>query len=227
MNPTDPAESPKTASQIVATLALSKAQPSTAARPAGNESKRRSWLAKWIPLQVVHHQLQQALNQTYDLCCDYARNPAVGRTVVIFGENGCGKTSIAKAIYRWARAIKFKLPAVKSPIRDEFGPASAEFTNWAEIVDGFKPPANNYEILDDLSDSSLLVIDDIGAEHDPSSIGVEKLYVMLNRREHRWNIFTTNLPPNQWAAKWERRVSSRLYRNAQHIDLSQVPDYNS
>lgn len=164
----------------------------------------------------------------YDLCSEYAKQPARGRTIVIYGENGCGKSHIAKMVCQWANAIKMRIPLVVD--RSENGSvttASARLVNWAEVVDGFKPPRCDYQIIEDLQNCNLLVVDDIGAEHDPSKIGVEKLYVMLNRREFKWNIFTTNYPPDQWADRFDRKIASRLYRNSQHIDLSGVPDFST
>lgn len=102
---------------------------------------------------------------------------------------------------------------------------TAWFSNWPKIVDGMK--TNEWQVLEDLQAASMLIIDDVGAEHDPSKCGVEKLYILLNHREHRWNIITTNIPPSGWEEKFERRISSRLFRNAQHIDLSSVPDFST
>jgi DNA replication protein DnaC len=220
----------KSLSQILETSGLLSGLPTTA-QPKPNSiepEKRNRWLAKWIHLNAHHPQLQQALETIYDICSDYSKSPARGRTVVIYGENGCGKSHMARCIAYWARSIKTHIPGVMSRIGPgNLSTAECMLVNWAEVVDGFKPPASNYEIVEDLQDCALLIVDDIGAEHDPSKLGVEKLYVMLNRREFRWNIFTTNIPPAGWAEKFERRISSRLFRNAQHIDLTGVPDYST
>lgn len=99
------------------------------------------------------------------------------------------------------------------------------FVSWPEIVDGFK--RDEWMVLEDMQAASLLIVDDIGAEHDPSKIGLEKLYVLLNRREYSWNMFSTNVSREHWKEKFERRIASRLYRNSEHIDLSQVPDFST
>lgn len=145
-------------------------------------------------------------------------------TVVIYGENGCGKSHIAKCVFRWANRIAHKLPPVKLA-EDEFGIPSTALHNWPAIVDGFK--REQWSVIDDLESATLLILDDIGAEHDPSKIGVEKLYILLSRREFKWNIITTNVVPGAWDEKFERRIASRLFRNAHHIDLSEVPDYST
>lgn len=224
-------ESVKSLGQIIATPGLLKGPPTTAPEnPASsvNLKKRSDWLAKWMRLEPTHYQLKVAMVQIYNICSEYAKSPARGKTIVIFGENGSGKSHIAKAVCQWANAVKMRIPLVIDHSENgTVSTASARFVNWAEVVDGFKPPRCDYQIIEDLQNCTMLVIDDLGAEHDPSQIGVEKLYVTLNRREFNWNIITTNVLPAQWKEKFERRVSSRLFRNAQHIDLSQVPDYNA
>lgn len=146
---------------------------------------------------------------------------------MLFGENGCGKSHIAKSISYWAKRVATKIPLVVDQLgmQGNMSLASVSCQNWPEVVDGFKK--DEWGLLEDMQAASLMIVDDVGAEHDPSRIGIEKLYVLLNRREFKWNIFTTNIPPDKWADKFERRISSRLFRNAEHIDMSKVPDYST
>lgn len=219
------------ASQILGTLALSWDRPITPtpsqeskgnSKPNGQQ--RQKWLDKWLPLEATHPQIEEARQKIYSVCAAYARTPAHGRTLVIIGENGAGKSRIANHIAFWARAIALKLPMVEHADLG-LGAPSVAYALWPDIVDGFK--RNEWEIVDDMQKSAMLILDDIGAEHDPSKIGVEKLYILLSRREFKWNIITTNMQPFAWEEKFERRISSRLYRNAEHIDLSKVPDYST
>lgn len=218
----------KLASQIIETLALSKPQQSTPPSPASNDSaKRDKWIRRWLRMELNHYQLKVAVNQIHDFCANYSKNPARGNTVVIFGENGSGKTHLAKAVSRWQRNIKHMLKPVLDEASNEFTIPACCFVRWADIVDGFKNrEGDGFAVIDDLKSCSLLIADDVGSDHDPSGIGVEKLYTILNSREFRWNLITTNYPPESWADRFERRVDSRLYRNAIHIDLSRVPDFS-
>lgn len=214
--------------QIIETLGSYVEQLTTPRRnPNITESakrKRREWLDKWLPLRITHPQLEAAAEDIHAICSQYSKCPARGRTVVIFGENGCGKSRMVKHIAAWARRIAFDIPVVRNG-QDEFGPPQVSFAHWPSVVDGFKQ--DEWAVIEDYEKSALLILDDIGAEHDPSKIGVEKLYILLNRREWKWNIVTTNIAPGAWDEKFERRIASRLFRNAQHIDLSQVPDYST
>lgn len=219
-------ETTKQPSQILETLA-SQLVPQTTEQPSlgsnVNVKKRRDWLNKWLRLRITHHQLEIAENEIYKVCGTYSETPSYGITVVIHGENGCGKSHIAKKIAYWAERIALKIPMVNT--ESGVGLASVSFFNWPEVVDGFK--RDQWTIVDDMIESTMLILDDIGAEHDPSRVGIEKLYVVLNRREYKWNIITTNVIPALWDEKFERRIASRLFRNAKHIDLSQVPDYST
>lgn len=143
---------------------------------------------------------------------------------MIIGENGAGKSHIANRIAYWAQRIAMKIPMVDHPDIG-LGSPSVAYALWPDIVDGFKK--DQWDVVDDIQKAALLILDDIGAEHDPSKIGVEKLYILLSRREFKWNIITTNVAPSAWPEKFERRISSRLFRNAEHVDLSQVPDYST
>jgi DNA replication protein DnaC len=178
-------------------------------------------------MKLHHPQLQVARHEVYKFCCEYAKCPKRGKSLVIYGDNGTGKSRISRCIAQWAKRIAINLPLVVDQLgtQGNMSIPSVSFASWPEVVDGFK--RDEWQLLEDMQAASMLVIDDIGAEHDPSKIGVEKLYVLLNRREFRWNVFSTNVTPDNWPEKFERRISSRLFRNAHHIDLSQVPDYST
>src|SRR5690349_1634676 len=125
----------KTTGQILATTELFAAQPSTAPTSKPNsiesEKKKRAWLDKWLVLKTDHHpRLRQFEDEAYAICNDYRTNPARGRTVVIWGENGCGKTHVARRICQWANRVR--LPLVERAT----GPSLpvAIRVNWPFIV---------------------------------------------------------------------------------------------
>lgn len=217
----------KPVGQILETLESYVAQQTTARQPrasnGNSEKKKRQWLDKWLCLRKTHNQLTVLEDAVWRFAAEYAKRPWSGRTLVIYGENGCGKTKTAKAMHRWAISIAKLIPTVNSD--ETVRLSTVEFAHWPSVVDGFKK--QEFDKTDELRDCELCVIDDIGAEHDPSGFGREQLYLILCRREFRWNILTTNLPPGEWESRLERRIASRLFRNAQHIDLSNVPDYGT
>ena len=144
---------------------------------------------------------------------------------MLYGENGCGKTRTARLMARWANLIALEIPFASNSESVGARLSNSAIVHWPSVVNGFHN--GEFGATDDILNASLAVIDDIGAEHDPSGYGREQLYLVLSRREFRWNIITTNLPPGAWHDRLERRIASRLFRNADHIDLSSVPDYST
>ena len=97
------------------------------------------------------------------------------------------------------------------------------FWHYPDLLDTFK--RGGWDVVADMFETCFLAIDEIGGGHDPSRIGVDKLCQILTRREHRWTIVTTNYPQAAWEETFDRRVASRLFRNATQLDLSDVPDF--
>jgi DNA replication protein DnaC len=220
--------------QILGTLELSGDRPTTRQpsqgfsesakkekQPSGQQKSK--WLDKWLNLKITHPQLLRLEDQVWMFASAYARTPARGRTLVLYGENGSGKTRTARALHRWASSIAKLLPMVDAD--ESIQLARTNYGHWPAIVDGFKK--QRFDATEELADCELCCIDDIGAEHDPSGFGSEQLYLLLCRREFKWNILTTNLPPAEWDSRLERRIASRLFRNAEHVDLSEVPDFGT
>lgn len=184
----------------------------------GQQKKKRSWLDKWLSLSTTAQKITDLENAVWEFISAYYKNPARGRTLVLTGENGCGKTKTAMAIHNWATFV-----AREHPVSGHL-PVS-EFVQWPLVVDALK--RKEFSIVEDLVSCELMIVDDVGAEHDPSGFGSEQLYLIMSQREFKWNIFTTNFSPEDWPKRFERRIASRLYRNAEHIDLRGVPDYST
>ncbi len=104
---------------------------------------------------------------------------------------------------------------------------SATFSRWAETVDDFKKDEKlgRAGILPELMDADLLLLDDVGADDDPWKVGVNKLCQILNRRETKFTVITTNFPPDQWPQRFDTRIADRLLRNSEVVDLFGVPSY--
>jgi DNA replication protein DnaC len=151
----------------------------------------------------------------------YATNPGQGSLLLLVGHNGVGKTHVARALVNWANAAASKLPMVACGERMKT--ADAWFYSWPESVDSMK--SGGWDIVEDMSGHALTVLDDVGAEHDPSRVAVEKFCQVLSRRERRWTIVTTNVAPALWPTRFDQRIASRFLRHAQMIDLSQEKDF--
>lgn len=187
----------------------------------GQETFKRNWINKRLNLDHHHPELIHLEESVWSFCRGVAMNPKAGKRYVVFGNNGVGKSKSAKAIYRFMRDRALDLPLVDA----DYGLRTCDclLVNWAETVDNFK--AGDWSI-DHLIEATVLVLDDIGAEHDPSKVGVEKLYLILERREHKWTWITTNIIGDAWEERFERRISDRLNRNSFLVDLTKVPSYS-
>lgn len=178
-------------------------------------------------MRITHPQVATARRQLHKICCDIAKDPVRGKSFVIYGANGCGKTRLLRQVCRWFDLIAMNLKLViRADCDDQLGLAWSVLASWPEVVDGFQK-YQNFLSTESMHQCSLLLLDDLGAEHDPSKYGEAQLYLLLNRREFRWNIFTTNFSPEYWERKFEKRIASRLFRNAEHIDMSEVPDFST
>lgn len=188
-----------------------------------NPKDKKGWLKKWLRMQVNHPQLQELEKEVYEFCSGYAKCPWRGYRLIIYGNNGVGKSHAARAIHSWANRMAINLPLVNAEVGVRL--ATSAFYNWPSIVDRLK--SGEWELLEEMKDLNLLVLDDIGAEHDPSKMGAEKLYLILERREFKWTVLTTNVGQLDWEYKFEKRIASRLFRNFRHVAVDEVPDFKA
>ena len=168
--------------------------------------------------------LKRLEQSVWDFCMAYAKSPSVGSLLVLYGNNGVGKTHSAKAIFRWAGRAASALPVVLDDAGHNKQP-DAMYAHWPSFLDALK--GGDWERVKEAQCVSLLVLDEIGGGYDRSQIGVDKLCTILTAREARWTIITTNLLPDAWEEALERRVASRMFRRAVHVDLSGVSDYSA
>jgi DNA replication protein DnaC len=141
--------------------------------------------------------------------------------LVLCGESGCGKTHTAKAIFRFAQLASLK--AYETGKWELGRVPTSFFVSWPEATDGFK--SGEYGAMEDMMKDDLIVLDDLGAEHDPSKNAVNKLCQVLSRRERKFTVVTTNIKPEEWSDRFDVRIADRLLRNSQVINLFAVDSY--
>lgn len=225
-------QSNKTLDQILETMASRGQALATQTSPkksyadrmknADEEFKRR-WINSRLNLDKHHPDVARLEHETFEFCRGFCANPVRGKRLIVFGNNGVAKTKCARAVKRWVYERAQELPLVTS--EDGTGAALVEciMVNWAHRVD--RMFSGDWDI-ERYFTVDMLIVDDIGAEHDPNKSSLEKLYLILERRERKWTWINTNFPPDKWEEKFERRVADRLFRNSIHLDLTNVPSYS-
>ena len=147
--------------------------------------------------------VRAALHRAFDISLEYAKHPH--GWLVLLGGYGAGKTHLAAAITNYnidlsRPAIFVVVPDLLDHLRAAFGPTSESGID---------------ERLDNIRETPLLVLDDLGAHHS-TPWAQEKLFQILN---HRYNSrMPTVITTNQRLEELDPRVASRLA----DLDLSQI-----
>lgn len=128
-----------------------------------------------------------------------ARTVASGRSLLVLGRTGAGKTHEAYGILRYLSCAPVMAPV--------------QVTTAADLYARLRPRSgqDSETIFDKYMKATVLVLDDIGAEKQ-TEWTEEVAYRLVNYRyDHMMpTIITSNVPPGQLAAALGDRVASRL-----------------
>lgn len=174
-----------------------------------------------MKLKPHHPGLFTAAAQAEAWAGRFFKQQRVNSLLVMYGNVGCGKTHIAERLWQWAG--RFAVMAWE--IGGWKDVPTCHIVRWPLIVDAFKN--GQYGAMETMRDEDMLVIDDVGADNDPSKNGMEKLCQILSARERKFTVVTTNIFPNYWEAVFENRVADRLLRNSVIVDMSKIPSFGT
>jgi DNA replication protein DnaC len=183
---------------------------------------RNAWQQKHLALDVTYPEIQRIADAAEKFASAWFHG---GKTIggpaglVLAGVSGAGKSHVAKKLYQWCRNAGF------TAFVQGFWPKppSVVFVDWPSVADGFK--AGQFGILEDFYTADLLFLDDIGAEHDRSQIATDKLCQVLSKREGKFSVVTTNIKPELWGEKFDKRIEDRLLRRTKVISLFGIKSY--
>lgn len=153
----------------------------------------------------VNNEMQQYAKET---AIEYINtfNTAKGKSLILQGTYGTGKThlayAIAKAIKQQGYSVTFMhIPHLMERIKATYNKNSTETTE---------------ELVEMLSEVDLLVLDDIGTENTPHALS--KLYSIIDNRLGMNNIYTTNLMNKELNQNTDwQRINSRMQNNARRV----------
>jgi DNA replication protein DnaC len=175
-------------------------------------------------LSNTHPKVLEACNAVKAFGFDWFQHKR-SRRLVLAGHSGCGKTQLAKALYRWASAASM----LAWEKRHWSKPPGCGFLLWQEVCDRLEDSRSSMvDLLSDAVTEPLLIVDDIGAESDrfKSGKGVDALgYLLTRRQDSGFTMLTTNVLPDEWHARWDERVRDRLLRESTVVDMSECPSW--
>lgn len=183
---------------------------------------KTAWQRKWLELDATSSDVQAMANAVENFAGAWFKNKPRPSMLVLSGPSGVGKSYAAKHLHRFAEKAAFSSfedGAWTGPLRVP----SSLFLRWPETCDAFKD--GEYGVVRDAFEADLLILDDIGAEHDPSKNAADKLCQILSRRENKFTVVTTNIAPQSWESKFDRRIADRLLRNSLVVELAGTPSY--
>ena len=186
------------------------------------------WRASNLGLDETWHPKIQILGESCERfvrsCLrDYRER---GTWYVVAGNTGCGKSHVADRIRRYydtrrisAWALGWIGAATNIP-----GAAWVHWPTACELRDDAFA-----EWFEEASGARLDIIDDFGAESERFKNGANdsrllRLLEICDPRRGRWLFATTNVPPSEWATRYDQRIADRL-RGANRLTLFEVPSF--
>lgn len=184
------------------------------------------WQQRRLNLDARPPMVQEMANRVEVWCKNFARHGRDGRSIVLSGQFGCGKTHSFSAARRYVRDVRMEIWPSPKPWAH---PPSFYSCNWSDFVRELVE-FNNVEMREDLLGSDVVFMDDIGSEEDRFKSGAPTRLLgdILGRLhdERRYVFITTNIAPSAWQERWDGRVEDRLLRmNADIVDLSGCESY--
>jgi DNA replication protein DnaC len=143
--------------------------------------------------------------------------------LTLLGSSGAGKTYLARKIWRWYRSSTLFRSRMDEDTGDIIFPGS--WINWPSIA-GELLGNEGYGILSDLQNEKLIVLDEIGADRDPSGHTRDCLARLLSARVGKWTIITSNKTLGDIQRDIDARISSRIIRDGSLVVDVDVPDFH-
>ena len=203
--------------QVIGNLIGTTTQTETLVRYTNITSK----LEEYFEFQTLGDpKLQTMLRETANFCAamrDKKKPPFWWLSFV--GNSGNGKTHLAKQIAKYFHRIArfYEHPETTATCVH-----SGQFYDWREVTSKLKE--GGWGLLNQICEDWFCVIDDIGAEYDPSGAMAGALDRVLNSRKEKWTVLTSNLLMGD-VQGLDVRIASRLLRGGNRVVNATAMDF--
>lgn len=143
--------------------------------------------------------------------------------LTLCGPSGTGKTHLSKMLFRhFMGASRFNIDF--DPVQQKVIGNTGQFCNWRKLSADLK--SGCYELIEDLIDDWFVVLDDVGASHDPSGFIASALDQVIAGRLKKWTVITCNFGLAQIAERMDERIASRMIRDDNVVVECDTMDFN-
>ncbi len=194
------------------------------APPTQNESVTMTAWAKFLEFDIsgkpdVEVQLRAMLESAARFIRAINRN-ANPYWLTYLGTSGAGKTYLARRIWMWFK----KSPHFRSVHIGGNTYYAGSWIHWPNMASDLLSN-QGYESLKELQDERLIVLDEIGADRDPSGHVRDCLARVLSARVGKWTIITSNKTLGDVQRDIDTRISSRMIRDGNVVVDVNMLDY--
>lgn len=185
----------------------------------GNLATR--WQRLRIGLETITPAVQEMATETQAWCLRVRENSrATATLIVLVGPFGCGKTRMLRAAWRYVRDISMRVddPRWKKSL-------SIADVSWPQFLGDYIENRND-ERYEDVINSDVVFLDDLGAESDRYRSGEPNQILgdLLGALGKKFVFCTTNIAPDGWTERWDGRVADRLLRNGSVVVDGYAPE---
>ena len=199
----------------------------TQATSTKNASVNTTEWAKYFEFQITGNaEEKKQLSAIVDACARFVKSVKAGDQpywLSLLGTSGAGKTYLARKVWRWFSHSSFFRSSIDDDTKEIIYPGS--WCNWPRLA-GELLGNSGYGRLEDLQTEKLTILDEIGADRDPSGHVRDCMSRLLSGRVGKWTLITSNKSLGDVDRDIDTRVASRMLRDGSIVVEVDVSDFS-